>query len=239
MPSNVSAAECLDTSLCVTSKWGIEEMKLFVSAAIGAVMLVGQAFAATLTVDGGIAGALPSNYDPMPDSTVAGTGVGTSILAFSNAGGVGPGTIVGQGLRLNGDGRLHFTYLGSEAGAKNEAIELSNGQSLGNHGDNNIGDTISADFVDGLVSFKFVTNNRGGGEIENGIGSTMSGLRMAFHVVDSKTVLAFFGDGAGDNDFDDIVIRISTAPLPAGALLLLTGLGGMGIARRRKAKATA
>ena len=57
---------------------------------------------------------------------------------------------------------------------------------------------------------------------------------MAFYQESSKKVLAFFGDGRGDSDFDDMVVRISVIPLPAGGLLLLTAMGGFAVARRKK-----
>jgi len=57
-------------------------------------------------------------------------------------------------------------------------------------------------------------------------------------VVEGSTV-AFFGDGTGDTDLDDMVIgigitSITAVPLPAPVLLLLTALGGLGVMSRIK-----
>lgn len=51
------------------------------------------------------------------------------------------------------------------------------------------------------------------------------------------STVAFFGDGTGDTDLDDMVIGIGitgVVPLPAPALLLLTALGGLGLVSRMK-----
>lgn len=48
-----------------------------------------------------------------------------------------------------------------------------------------------------------------------------------------EEIWVFYDDAgqAGDNH-DDLVIRISTVPLPAGVLLMLTGLGALGLRRK-------
>ena len=57
-----------------------------------------------------------------------------------------------------------------------------------------------------------------------------------------STGLWLFFDDAGQefDNHDDLVVRLSIVPLPAGMLLLLTGMGGLGaVGARRRRKAAA
>ena len=211
-------------------------MKLFAGAAIGAVMFAGQAMAATLSIVGGAAVQLPSgagdNTDFNPTPVIAGVSAGDFITGFDAA------AIVGNGLELSDDSRVSFTFLGKEAGALNHAVELDGGASISNRAA--AGTTVSGNFTAGLLNFLFATQNKSGtnvSDITNGVGVTGDlgdKLNIGFLQVNKRTVLAFFGDGRGDVDYDDMIIEISAIPLPAGMVLLLTGLGGLGVAARRR-----
>ena len=62
---------------------------------------------------------------------------------------------------------------------------------------------------------------------------------MAFKLIDATTAIALFDDGGAgpDRDYDDIVMKISVAPVPLPPAILLfgTALAGLGWLRRRAA----
>jgi hypothetical protein len=209
-------------------------MNIFVSALIGATMLAGSASAATLSIIGGSADVVPAGYDPTPDTL--GLAIGDSIVGFESS------TIGGGGLYLDDRAKVSFTYLGEEAGRINRAIELAGGTSLRNVAAD-VGKTISAVFGAGFVPFQFTSTNPGGGNftvITNGVGGS-TGLNMAFKLDGAtdrvgRNGFVMFGDGVGDTDRDDMVlsVKVSAVPLPAGGLLILTALGALGAASRRR-----
>ncbi len=68
-----------------------------------------------------------------------------------------------------------------------------------------------------------------------------AGNTFSTDIIAGDPLIAVLGPGTysfhidGSNQFDALYdIRISAVPLPAGAVLLLTGLAGLGIARRRR-----
>ncbi len=219
--------------------------KLAVGAAISSAFIASAATAASLSIVGGttetLSGSGSNKHNPDYTALVSGAptvGAGDDILAF---GGSSFEAFDGSnGLMLNNDAPVRITFLGKEAGAKNAAMNFAGG-SLSNTGA--AGASIQsfdlASWVD-LTFETFKTNNPAVslGSITNNTGGAPSGtsvpLSMGFYLEDSKNALAFFGDGRGDSDFDDMVVRISVIPLPAGGLLLLTALGGLAAVRRKK-----
>ncbi|WP_209017012.1 VPLPA-CTERM sorting domain-containing protein [Roseibium aggregatum] len=162
---------------------------------------------------------------------------GLSVFNSSNG--------AGGGLALSGKSEVTFTYLGFEAGNTNTfSSNEFGGAFFANKGAaaSGFGDTITALFDSGvtpfLLDFVFSTSGGGGQSAENA-GSIASGLTLAFGPLfnNGKSVFAFLGDGAGDSDFDDMVVRIdvTAVPVPAALPLLVGGLGVLGfVARRRK-----
>lgn len=199
--------------------------KTFIAAA--ALSAIGTiAGAATLSVNGSTtSGSVPADFDLTAETGIS-VGDPLIIVDANNVGSLD--------ISVSAPTTLYYTYLGSEALNENVALEVQLNSVLFNNKTSNIGETVvvtdDGDVVDFL--FRDVTQNE---VIQNGdVGNADPGLSIAFYVVDQYSVIALFGDGAGDQDYDDIAILISTVPLPAGALLLLTGLGGFAAMRRRK-----
>ncbi|WP_436397422.1 VPLPA-CTERM sorting domain-containing protein [Roseobacter sp. S98] len=198
------------------------------SALAGAAMFAGQASAGLLSIVGGEEAVLPSDFDPNP--SVPGLSVGTPILHFTSA------TIADAGLSLAKDRRLVFTFMGSEAGFTNRAFEMTN--LLFNEDTTEAGTSSNALADAGLVDFTFSSNDSSLPAtrfITNGVGGNPEGVNISFALApDGHSYYAMYGDSTDDGDRDDMIIKITAIPVPAGGVLLLTALGGLGLARRRR-----
>lgn len=211
-------------------------MKLAIGAAISSLFLATAVSAATLSIVGGADVTLDADHNPdysdlalVDPALVPTAGDGTMIKAFGFGGEAFNGT---NGLVLSSLSKVTITFLGKEAGASNTAFNFSGG-SLSNNGA--AGSSISSIDAPDLVDFGFDTLVGGVLHfIDNGIGQSDPSLSMGFYQESARTVLAFFGDGRGDSDYDDMVVRISVVPLPAGGLLLLSAMGGFAVVRRKK-----
>ena len=215
-------------------------MKLAIGAAISSFMMATAVSAASLSIVGGtdvvLSGAGSDLHNPdytalaaIDPSLVPTVGAGDTIKNFGNMGEAFDGT---NGLNLSDSRRLRIMFLGKHANATNTIFDID-GNSLSNKGA--AGATIEAIDDPDWVDIVFQTlRNTGPETITNNVGQTDPRLSMGFYQENSKNVLAFFGDGRGDTDWDDMVVRISIVPLPAGGLLLLTALGGFAAVRRKK-----
>jgi len=152
---------------------------------------------------------------------------------------------------------IRFTYFGSEASFENVAVATSGGLiELFNNKTSVAGDNVAVDFklsdfgVDSnddsfLIPFVIKTLGNGFpsqfGEYDNaaGFSGANDDLELGFSQIvanlfgiDDGSTVAFFGDGTGDTDLDDLVIGISVVPLPAPLVLLGTALLGLGLVSR-------
>lgn len=211
-------------------------MKKLMKAALVALSLLlpVSAHAATLSLVGGQSGVtLPGNFSGASHLPLTGLNAGVDQVTVFDS------TNANQGLTLSSTATIRFDYLGKEAGYLNKAIELagfgvlfSTNTSIA--GVSTVTVQLSPD-LNGLLPFKFTTSGGGGKEAANG--NIEDPLAIAFSQIsaDGKSVIALFGDGAGDHDFDDMAIRISVVPLPPALLMFAGALLGLGwLSRGRK-----
>ena len=184
-------------------------------------------------------GTLPSNWNP-PDPS--GLEVGDDITIFNDA---------NEGIRLNGAANLMYTYIGKEAGSTNAFITSSlsldelfltadyDGLSGTAPGSTFETSQSSAGFLD----FSFIglgTCCVASGIFTNGEGNAglNGGLALAVAMISPTKAYLMFGDGFGDSDFDDMVVKAEISPIPVPAAVWLFGtaiVGLVGFSRRRKA----
>ncbi|MCG8493375.1 MAG: hypothetical protein MI743_17265 [Sneathiellales bacterium] len=211
-------------------------MKKLMKAALVAMTLFvpASAHAATLSLLGGQSGVtLPANFSGASHLPLTGLNAGVDQVTVFNS------TNDNEGLVLSGPSAVRFDYLGKEAGYLNKAIELA-GLGVLFSTNSSIAGVSSvtvqlAPGTNGLLPFKFTTSGGGGQEAENG--NIENPLAIAFSQIsaDGKSIIALFGDGAGDHDYDDMAIRISVVPLPPALLMFAGALLGLGwLSRGRK-----
>ncbi len=163
----------------------------------------------------------------------------------------------GLGVDLQGQDsvKLRFTYFGSEAGFQNlalytnsgDAVTLFQNKSFGGNPASSIGDfqvisfgTGAGDVAlgpNGLIPFVYETLGGGGGVADNA-GDITGTLELAYTKtlftnvfgVENGSTIAFFGDGTGDSDLDDLIVGIGVVPVPLPAPLAMLALGLAGIA---------
>ena len=213
--------------------------KLLATSLLALGLMAGASQAATiLSLTAGTADQLDGTYNPNNPATGAASGDNVLVADSLN-----------EGLLLDGTATLVFTFLGKEAGFNNlfklvvgDQLLFTNGSAIGS-----TTGPLSISPIGGFLPFKFVSN--GIDDVVNGSVSSAGALgTIAFKLLSATTntasFLALFNDGGGpDADYDDMVIRIDAirdsqqvVPLPAGLLLLLSGLAGLGFIGRSRAK---
>ncbi len=219
---------------------------MFVSkcAAIASTALVlstSTLFAATLTFEGTYSTvASVSGYNPS-----GGVPLETPLAVYTAP----AGDPLGGGLYLtlgaNQKAEITYQVLGQESGFFNYlVVEGANIPET-----DTVTLTVSEMNSSGYLDFGFASNRQYGTSagatysITNGGISEIGTYKLGLGTITSPddknfSLYSYFGDGTGDSDFDDIVVgitvQVSTIPVPASFPLLLAGLAGIGLIRRKR-----
>jgi hypothetical protein len=221
--------------------------KILMTAAAGLIATAGMVSAASLSISGGTAGTIPGG-DASNEVLDALVGFGGEFTNPLNG-------VYGGVVTLSHATKLRIEHVGYEAAFINEfriddgsggfaSISTGGGKALPTSLTSSY-ETIYANASEGIVRFGFLTPDAVGSSsligdpyVANidGQDNTPGFVNFFSYAARDGSIWLWLDDtGAGvDDNHDDMVVRISVVPLPAGGVLLLTGLAGFGAMRRRK-----
>ena len=216
-------------------------IKRFLMTAALALTAAGSAGAATLSINGGTAGTIPSAGQT--NDVLNGLGMSVPLSGYFEA---------SIGANLGAKDKVLVEVMGYEAGFKNTftagsgSFTSAPGKLVAANMTSPLARWTTTSTSGGLLSFLFQTTGTVPRVLDSDVANGDANLNTAqyanffSHQDTNGRIWLFFDDGGGNDDddnHDDLVVRLSAVPLPAGLIPLLTGLAGfgaVGLRRRRK-----
>jgi len=204
--------------------------------------------ASTFSFIGGDSQAKPDDWNPSgATQELSQAVVNDGITIFDNYD--GNGNWEDEGIWLNGPANLVYTYIGKEAGSTNASRTLLASDPFFKTDETTFGATFETSASSaGYLDFIFEglgTCCVAKGTFTNGTGNSGDNMRLSLAVAlinpltsdpSPSTLYLMFGDGFGDADYDDMVVKVeafSAVPVPAAIWLFGTALiGFVGLSRR-------
>lgn len=201
-------------------------------AVLGVFFLVlsANAFAISFDVVGGSYRQLPHNWVDFNASLAP--NVGNVVTTFNT-----DQAANGEGIYLTGNTRLRYEYLGSGAYNNNHASSSFFGTIFDNYV-TPVGTTVDVQGSAGALDFTFTTDARfttTAGSFTNAVGG-LNLLALAVFEETPRSIVLLFGDGLGDSNLGDMMVRVSAVPIPSSIIFFASAMGCFASYRRFKAK---
>lgn len=213
---------------------------LALSAATATVLTAGSAFAAVVGVQSSCGGTSILNGISNSAITAGDLSGGTAICGDASRSNLGNIDVSDDGTPISGDNDFYSLGLGGALVIEfnpvytgpTMVIEITNGRASSSHKE--AVEILGSNDGSVFTSLGFATNQTGTNDGTRGTKSTVSFTGTYAFLGFRDVTQSTFANSQSTDGFDIDAVSVAPVPLPASALLLLAGVGGLGALRARR-----